>query len=541
MRLLPLLIAGGFAAAGAWLPRTPSLSLRGAIAAAVVALVCWYLVLLRSGLPLRVEVAIRKQHWIQLLAHSSIFLYWSTQWPLVATWAPLILTQLLFAYGVEMLLAWSRGRTYGLGFGPFPIIGSINLFLWFKPEWFALQLGMVATAILTKEFITWEQDGRRAHVFNPSAFPLAVASLGLLATGSTGITWGYDVATLLDVPYMYALIVLVSLPGQVLFGVTTMTMSAGVTMYLFSLCYYATTGTYYFPDTLIPIAVFLGMHLLFTDPSTSPRTDAGRVLFGVLYAASVILLFAVLEAAGMPSFYDKLLAVPFLNLARHGIDRLTSRFLRWPKAAMLAPALEGRRKNLAMASLWCCGCIAVSVVHVNMPRANGTTDLHAAAVEDRVTAVRLLLLAGADPNAVDGSGKTPLSLAAMNGNGVILRALVNAGGRANASTADGLTLLMLAARSSTEATEALIDGGAAVNVQDPLAGGTALMWSVRAGHAETARALIRAGADVQARNREGETALAMALAAGDDALVLVLRDGGAHDTVVTRQDREGGR
>ena len=34
---------------------------------------------------------------------------------------------------------------------------------------------------------------------------------------------------------------------------------------------------YYFIEPSVPIAVFLGMHLLFTDPSTSPRTESGRV------------------------------------------------------------------------------------------------------------------------------------------------------------------------------------------------------------------------------------------------------------------------
>src|SRR5439155_2057333 len=113
----------------------------------------------------------------------------------------------------------------------------------------------------------WDKNGQRTHIFNPSSFPLAVFSLGLLVTGSTDITWGYNVATLLDTPYMYLLIFLVALPGQYFFGVTTMTLSAVGTTYLFSLLHYQITGTYFFPDTFIPIAVFLGMHLLFTDPS----------------------------------------------------------------------------------------------------------------------------------------------------------------------------------------------------------------------------------------------------------------------------------
>ena len=46
----------------------------------------------------------------------------------------------------------------------------------------------------------------------------------------------------------------------------------------------------FFYDSYIPIAVFLGMHLLFTDPSTSPRTELGRMIFGALYGLSTIAL-----------------------------------------------------------------------------------------------------------------------------------------------------------------------------------------------------------------------------------------------------------
>ena len=102
----------------------------------------------------------------------------------------MILAQLLFAYAFDMLLTWTRRDTYTLGFGPFPVIFSINLFLWFKPDWFFLQFLMVALGFAAKELLRWNKEGRRVHIFNPSSFPLAVFSLALLATGSSGITWG---------------------------------------------------------------------------------------------------------------------------------------------------------------------------------------------------------------------------------------------------------------------------------------------------------------------------------------------------------------
>ena len=184
-----------------------------------------------------------------------------------------------------MLVAFSRRDTYTLGFAPVPVILSINLFLWFRADWFYLQFLLIAVGFATKDLIRWTKGGRRVHVFNPSSFPLGLFSLVLLLTGTSGIAWGYEIANTLNYPpHIYLFIFLVSLPGQLLFGVTTMTMSAVVTMYAFGLLYFASTGTYYFFDSYIPIAVFLGMHLLFNDPSTSPRTEHGRIMFGVVYA-----------------------------------------------------------------------------------------------------------------------------------------------------------------------------------------------------------------------------------------------------------------
>ena len=97
-------------------------------------------------------------------------------------------------------------------------------------------------------------------------------SIGLILTGRSDLTWAQDIAsTQFYPPHMYLMLFLIGLPGQYFFGVTSMTMSAVVTTYLFGLLYYAATGIYFFYDSYIPIAVFLGMHLLFTDPSTSPR------------------------------------------------------------------------------------------------------------------------------------------------------------------------------------------------------------------------------------------------------------------------------
>jgi tetratricopeptide (TPR) repeat protein len=308
----------------------------------------------RTGRQFNLEISIRKQHYLQACAQSAVFVYWGWYWRTAYDYAYLIAAQLIFAYAFDTLLSWSRRDTHVLGFGPFPIIFSTNLFLWFKPDWFAWQFVMVGLGFAAKELIRWTKDGRRAHIFNPSSFPLSVFSLVLLATGASHLTWGEEIAyTQLIPPYIYVLIFLVSLPGQFLFGVASMTLAAVTTTYVFGLVYFMVTGTYFFLGPSLPIAVFLGMHLLFTDPSTSPRTELGRLLFGVLYGLSVVALFALLERFGAPSFYDKLLGVPILNLSIQGIDRLA----RLPVLQRLDPAAIGRglsprRRHVAYMAVW---------------------------------------------------------------------------------------------------------------------------------------------------------------------------------------------
>jgi TPR repeat protein len=132
--------------------------------------------------------------------------------------------------------------------------------------------------------------------------------------------------------YIYAVVFGLGLIVQFLFSVTLMTLSATISLVLLNLLYTAVTGVYLFVDSNIPIAVFLGLHLLMTDPSTSPRTDLGKVIFGGLYGLGVFVVYSWLFDAGAPRFYDKLLAVPLLNLSVHLMDR----FANWCVPARIA-------------------------------------------------------------------------------------------------------------------------------------------------------------------------------------------------------------
>ncbi len=307
-----------------------------------------------TGRTLTLNVILRKQHYVQASAQVVFLLYWGWYWRPVYDSAFLIVAQLVFAYAFDMLLCWSRRDTYALGFGPFPVILSVNLFLWFVDDWFFLQFALIALGFTAKELIQWNKQGRQVHIFNPSSFPLAVFSLALILTGSSDLTWGQDIAiTQFFPPYVYLVLFLVALPGQYLFGVASMTMSAVMATYAFGLLYFAATGVYFFYDSYIPVAVFLGMHLLFTDPSTAPRSEVGRIMFGALYGLSTVALYALLGYAGVPTFYDKLLLVPVLNLSVQLLDRLTlARWLHQFERVVFRRSRSQRQRNLAYIVAW---------------------------------------------------------------------------------------------------------------------------------------------------------------------------------------------
>jgi TPR repeat protein len=294
-----------------------------------------------------------QSHYVQAGVQLCIYAYWGWYWPQVYASAPLILAQIVFLYAFEALLTWSRGRAWRMGFGPLPVVFSTNLFLWFRDDWFYLQFLMIATCALGKEFVRWKRDGRSTHIFNPSAFGLGVFSIWLLASGrTTELTWGVEVATTLGFPpYIYALIFGLGLVVQYLFSVTLMTLSAMVALVALNIAYTGTTGVYQFVDTNVPIAVFLGLHLLMTDPATSPRTNVGRVLFGAFYGLGSFAFYSVLRDWGAPEFYDKLMTVPLLNLSVQVIDRVArggwlARLERWQAR------FQPRRVNLVVMGLW---------------------------------------------------------------------------------------------------------------------------------------------------------------------------------------------
>jgi TPR repeat protein len=240
---------------------------------------------------------------------------------------PLIALQFAWLYAFDALLAWSRGRPWRLGSGPTPIVLSTNLFIWFHDEHFAWQFVMVTAGLLGKEFVKWQKDGRRTHIFNPSGFGLACAATVLIATDTTDLTWARPLATTIEVPGVFVFLFCLGMVVQHFFQVTLMTFAAALAMVATNVVYTEVTGVYLFGSSNLPAAAFLGLHLLMTDPSTSPRSYVGRTLFGLGYGFGYVVAYQVLGWLGAPELYAKLYPVPILNCCVQWLDRLAGRGL----------------------------------------------------------------------------------------------------------------------------------------------------------------------------------------------------------------------
>lgn len=305
------------------------------------------------GRTLEIELWPRAPHLLQIAAHGVVYAYWAWHYPPTAEQLVLVGAQIPFAYLMEMGFGWLRYGRFRLGFSPLPIVGSLNLFLWMVDDLFAVQFAMIALAYASREYLKWPGGGR--HIFNPSAIALALVSATLIVTGSTDLARGEEIAVSLGAgPHCYLAIFAAGLIVQVRFPVVLITLSAVAVNLALGAAWTAATGTWYYIDTAIPIAVFLGMTLLVTDPATSPRNGAGQILFGAAYGLSVFGLYTGLAAlSGGPwsediTYFDKLLAVPLLNLLAPALYRLGARLTPPGLAGRLSP----RRWNAVHVALY---------------------------------------------------------------------------------------------------------------------------------------------------------------------------------------------
>lgn len=140
--------------------------------------------------------------------------------------------------------------------------------------------------------------------------------------------------------------------------------------------------------------------------------------------------------------------------------------------------------------------------NVNTPQPDGTTALHWAVQADDVELADVLIRAGAKISVANAAGATPMLMASLNGSAPMLNRLITAGADPNAVLSrTGDTALMIAARTGKiDAVRMLLDRGAKANTQETWGGTTALMWAVSEKHPNVAQLLVERGADVNLRS-----------------------------------------
>ena len=152
--------------------------------------------------------------------------------------------------------------------------------------------------------------------------------------------------------------------------------------------------------------------------------------------------------------------------------------------------------------------------------------------------VRTLVKNGADVNARDESGDTPLMAAALYADTAVLELLLRAGADVNATNKAGATALMRAATFEDKA-RLLVANGADVKARSRF-GNTALILAARKpGNSRTVKLLLDRGADPNAANVLGATALMAAAAAADADSVRTLLDRGADVNAKPNMDVSG--
>ena len=196
---------------------------------------------------------------------------------------------------------------------------------------------------------------------------------------------------------------------------------------------------------------------------------------------------------------QRLEIIQYLLLGTPRLDDLLAR----PRCPLLHAAIDARRTDVLR--------LLLNKSRVQPADAEGNTPLMRAVFTGQVEAVKMLLSAGADVNALDKQGRNVLFLFPSYADG-LAELLVKAGCDATVQAEDGSTTLLMAVRNRCRLSEltVLCQAGASLNKADAQ-GVRPVMEAIALGDRKTLDYLVEKGARVDCRTTRGFAPLHLAV------------------------------
>lgn len=179
---------------------------------------------------------------------------------------------------------------------------------------------------------------------------------------------------------------------------------------------------------------------------------------------------------------------------------------------------------------------------INARRANGSTPLNDAAIKGKMATIQVLLAAKANPDLADENGWAPLFSAVQQGNAEMVKSLLAASADVNAVDNEGWTPLHYTVNyhddlehDFPDIARLLIEAGANIDAREE-DGDTPLSIAAMNQKPATFAVLMAAKADPNLAANDGRTPLIYAAEAGNSTMVSALLDAGAN---INASDNDG--